>query len=99
MARLTTGVLLILAGIALAAWNAPRIEACEPPAETVERPAAPGPSLESTPARSTQPEVDEGKAQPPGRDDPNEFYKKAPRKPRQLRRVYAGLPPVLATRS
>jgi len=98
MARLTTGVLLILAGITLAAWNEPRIEACEPPAGTAERPPAPEPRLESSPTRATQPEVDEGKAQPPGRDDPNEFYKKAPRKPRQLRRVYAGLPPVIATR-
>lgn len=102
MARLTTGALLILAGIALAAWNAPRLEGFvhrsgqAAPAHRPARvgpgvPAEPHPQVEGGAPPSVEPEVDEGKTQPPGRGDPDEFYKKAPRKPRQLRRIYAAI--------
>ncbi|HEY0838650.1 MAG TPA: hypothetical protein VGD74_00550 [Vulgatibacter sp.] len=96
MARLTTGLLLILAGIALAAWNAPRLEGfvhrSPQHAAPAPRPVEPRPQVEGGRSPAVDPEVDEGKAQPPGREDPNEFYKKAPRKPRQLRRIHAALP-------
>lgn len=95
MARLVTGVLLILAGTALAAWNAPRVEARAAPLAPLERALDPRQQVEGAPAPANEPEVDEGKTQPPGRGDPNEFYKKAPRKPRQLRHIYAWAAPAL----
>ncbi|HWV37784.1 MAG TPA: hypothetical protein VN033_04820 [Vulgatibacter sp.] len=88
MARLLTGVLLIFAGTALAAWNAPRVEA-RPAGIQRDRDPDPRRQVEGAPPAAEEQEVDEGKARPPGREDPNQFYKKAPRKPRQLRHIYA----------
>lgn len=93
MARLTSGLLLVLGSAVLAAWNAPRLQECTDPPGARESPEGLPSQVDGAPPPAVPREVDEGKAQPPGRDDPNEFYKKAPRKPRELRHVYVRAPP------
>ncbi len=97
MRRLATHALTLFALAGLIGWSPlPPEQAlahakirCGPPDVSPRRLQPTTPQVDGGPSESADPEGSEREVQPPGREDPDQFYRKPPREPRHHRHIYA----------